>query len=70
LIAKLVGRSLAHELGHVLLNSTDHASSGLMRASYRAADVLREPPSAYTFDDEQREQLQLLLSGRETVRGR
>jgi hypothetical protein len=53
LLAKLVGRSLAHELGHVLLNSLEHDRSGLMRARYGADDVLRDLPSAYTLDARQ-----------------
>ena len=54
LVAKLLGRSLAHELGHVLLNSREHDSTGLMRALYRAQDVLRDPSDAYTLDAQQR----------------
>lgn len=50
LIAKLIGRSLAHELGHVLLNSRSHEESGLMRARYRARDVLSVPTSAHTLN--------------------
>jgi hypothetical protein len=50
LTAKLIGRSLAHELGHVLLNSRSHQQSGLMRARYRARDILSVPTSAYTLN--------------------
>ena len=50
LIARFLGRILAHELGHILLNSVQHASAGLMRAHYRARDVLRAPISTYTLD--------------------
>ena len=57
LVAKLLGRSLAHELGHVLLNSRDHDTTGLMRSLYRAQDVLRDPPEAYTLDAPQRARL-------------
>ena len=57
LVAKLLGRSLAHELGHVLLNSRDHDTTGLMRSLYRAQDVLRDPPDAYTLDAQQRARL-------------
>ena len=64
LVAKLVGRSLAHELGHVLLNSQDHTRSGLMRARYRAIDVLRDAPSAYTLNHEQRERMYANRNGR------
>ena len=64
LVARLVGRTLAHELGHVLLNSRDHTIAGLMRVRYRAIEVLRDPPSVYTLDDAQRERLYSNLNGR------
>lgn len=54
LLAKLIGRSLAHELGHVLLNSRSHEESGLMRARYSARDVLSVPASAYTLNARER----------------
>ena len=50
LVARFLGRILAHELGHVLLNHTAHQSKGLMRAQYRARDVLSTPVSEYTLD--------------------
>ena len=53
LLTKLVGRSLAHELGHVLLNSLGHDRSGLMRARYGAHDALQDLPSAYALDARQ-----------------
>jgi hypothetical protein len=57
LLVKLLGRSLAHELGHVLLNSLAHERSGLMRARYGADDVLRDIPSDYALNPAQRERL-------------
>lgn len=50
LVARFLGRILAHELGHVLLNSPQHRERGLMRAHYRARDVLSSPISSYTLD--------------------
>jgi hypothetical protein len=50
LLARFLGRILAHELGHVLLNSTRHQAKGLMRAQFRARDVLSAPISTYTLD--------------------
>jgi hypothetical protein len=50
LAARFLGRILAHELGHVLLNSPRHQTKGLMRAQYRARDVLSAPISTYTLD--------------------
>lgn len=57
MLAKLLGRAVAHELGHVLLNSPSHADSGLMRARYRANDVLRVQASAYTLNAAERARL-------------
>jgi hypothetical protein len=36
----LIGRALAHELGHVLLNTVEHSPSGLMRPVFAANDAL------------------------------
>jgi len=38
----LLGRVVAHELGHVLLTSTAHATTGLMRPIYGRRDVLSD----------------------------
>ena len=57
MLAKLLGRIVAHELGHVLLNSQTHADSGLMRAHYRANDVLRVHASTYTLNTAERARL-------------
>jgi hypothetical protein len=57
MLAKLLGRAVAHELGHVLLNSSTHADSGLMRARYQANDVLRVQSSAYTLNSAERARL-------------
>lgn len=40
LLARVIGRVVAHELGHYLLASTHHAKRGLMRASISADDFL------------------------------
>jgi len=41
LVGKLLGRVLAHEIGHVLLNSAQHQPRGLMRRQYHAVEVLQ-----------------------------
>lgn len=63
MLARLLGRTVAHELGHVLLDSSSHADSGLMRAHYRADDVLRLRPSAYTLDAAERARLFTHMAG-------
>src|SRR5262245_13018472 len=39
-IARSLGRAVAHEIGHYLANSTDHAPRGLMRAAHRSTDLI------------------------------
>lgn len=45
-LGTLMGRALAHELGHVLLNSLEHSASGLMRPVFAAKDALSVDASA------------------------
>jgi hypothetical protein len=40
LVAQAIGRVVAHELGHFLLQSASHTSTGLMRADYSPRDLL------------------------------
>ena len=41
-LGRVLGRAVAHEVGHFLLGSREHAPSGLMRASHRI-EHLMEP---------------------------
>jgi hypothetical protein len=45
----LLGRTIAHELGHLLLNSSAHAKSGFMRAAWSDAMLTRNVPSDWVF---------------------
>jgi hypothetical protein len=40
LAARLLGRAVAHEIGHYLLGTRDHAPRGLMRVAFTVRDVL------------------------------
>ena len=40
LLGRALGRSIAHEIGHFLLVSPQHAEEGLMRAIFRPPDLL------------------------------
>ncbi len=51
--AKLLGRAVAHELGHYLLRSKGHAASGLMRVSFDRADLLATGHAAFRLSPEQ-----------------
>jgi hypothetical protein len=46
---RLLGRAIAHELGHLVLGSNEHSENGLMRAVWTAAEVARNRPSDWRF---------------------
>jgi hypothetical protein len=42
MVGRVLGRALAHELGHFLLQSKEHTATGLMRAAPPIADLVGE----------------------------
>jgi hypothetical protein len=46
---RMLGLAIAHEIGHVLLNSNSHASNGLMRADWSQRELRRKDAAAWTF---------------------
>lgn len=48
---RVLGLAMAHEIGHVLLNSNSHASIGLMRADWSRRELRRQDPASWTFGD-------------------
>ena len=48
--ATLLGRALAHELGHLLMASNRHAPSGLMRPHWTRDEVRRDHAADWAFD--------------------
>jgi hypothetical protein len=57
--ATLLGRAIAHEVGHLLLGSNTHARSGLMRAQWTQQEIVRNRPEDWTFSWRDRDQLGL-----------
>lgn len=47
--AELLGRAIAHEVGHLLLGTDRHAPQGLMRASWSRADLRRNRATQWFF---------------------
>jgi hypothetical protein len=47
--AELLGRAMAHEIGHLLLGTNQHASRGLMRASWSGTDIRRRHATEWLF---------------------
>jgi hypothetical protein len=48
--AELLGRAMAHEIGHLLLGTNEHSPRGLMRASWSSDDLRRSYSTAWLFD--------------------
>ena len=50
--AVLLGRAIAHELGHLLLMTTVHTSSGLMRGQWTTSVIRRRYPGDWSLTRE------------------
>jgi hypothetical protein len=57
LLARAMGRALAHELGHYLLASKAHTRRGLMRTDRSANDFFTTTREGFTLDPAQRAQI-------------
>ncbi len=49
----LLGRAIAHEIGHLLMATAAHAVSGLMRPSWTREDLRRDRPGDWDFRPEE-----------------
>ena len=56
-VGRALGRVLAHEIGHVLLGTSQHQRRGLMRGSFSAADLVAPQPRTYDLSSEEVERL-------------
>lgn len=52
-VARALGRTIAHEIGHYLLRSTAHAHRGLMRPQFTAAELMDRRLAAYELEPAQ-----------------
>jgi len=50
---RLLGRAVAHEIGHLLLNANTHARDGLMRAAWSTVEMQRNRSTDWLFTDQQ-----------------
>ena len=62
---ELLGRAVAHEIGHLVLGTVDHAPFGLMRATWTAAEIRRCVPIDWRFTAVQGAEMRLRLLARE-----
>jgi hypothetical protein len=62
IVARALGRALAHELGHFLLRSPHHADSGLMRASQKGSALGAQSGRPFGLTDVDRQRLRIALA--------
>jgi hypothetical protein len=53
MVTRVVGRALAHELAHFLLDTREHSQHGLLRARVRADDFVSPGLDGFNLDDKQ-----------------
>ena len=63
----LLGRVVAHEIGHLLLGVTAHSNSGLMREFWSDLQVRRNESSDWAFSVEDRQRICLSLLGKRSL---
>jgi hypothetical protein len=67
---ELLGRAVAHEIGHLVLGTADHARYGVMRATWTTAEVRRcLPLDCWRFSAAQGEEMRLHLLARDEAAG-
>jgi hypothetical protein len=54
-LPQILGHAIAHEIGHVLLRTSGHSSTGIMRAQWTAEDLRRAARGQLLFTPEQSE---------------
>ena len=60
----LMGRAIAHEVGHLILGTSGHSPNGLMRAMWSASMLRHERAWAWTFSKDEAAHLRTKLSER------
>jgi hypothetical protein len=67
LLARAMGRALAHELGHYLLASKVHTEQGLMKAILTAAELFSTDSDRLRIEPAQRRTIAARLRGESTI---
>jgi hypothetical protein len=61
-LGRVLGRALAHEIGHYLLRSRQHSATGLMRARWMAPDVIALDGHGFALSSDEVTRLESVLS--------
>jgi hypothetical protein len=59
---RLLGRAIAHEIGHLLLNTNRHASAGLMRAVWSHVEIRRDNSADWGFGEDEARMMRASLA--------
>lgn len=59
---ELLGRAMAHEVGHLLLRAAGHSRTGLMRAVWADAELMENRREDWVFSPQDRRQLRAAAS--------
>jgi hypothetical protein len=59
---ELLGRAMAHEVGHLLLRAAGHSRTGLMRAVWADAELMENRREDWVFSPRDRRQLRAAAS--------
>lgn len=62
--SELLGRAIAHEIGHMLIGRADHSRSGLMRAVWVSGELRRGLPTDWLFSGKEAAVLRRQLAER------
>ena len=60
----LLGRAIAHEIGHLLMGTNRHSTRGLMRAVWSKRELQRNSPLDWQFSDEDAHSMRSLIEAR------
>ena len=69
-LALLLGRAIAHEVGHLILRTNAHADEGLMRAVWTEQELARNLHDDWVFAPTDRRQIRAALQRASTTAGR
>ena len=64
----LLGRVIAHEIGHLLMGTNRHSTRGLMRAIWSNRELKRDAPADWQFSDEDAQTMRSLIEARRLAR--
>jgi hypothetical protein len=67
LLARAMGRALAHEMGHYLLASKDHTLTGLMRSRISATEFFGNDNRKFKLDNAQRSTITARLTRQSVI---